>query len=149
MNNFKLTVDLVPKSSWFSNVRSAVSAKQWKDISSIFFKKSNYLCEICGGKGKKHPVECHEIWNYDDNLLIQKLEGMIALCPDCHMVKHIGLAQVHGKFNKAIRHFTKINNCSKKVAEEYIADSFKLWAIRSDKKWTLDLSYLSGFNIKL
>lgn len=149
MNNFKLTVDLVPKSSWFSNVRSAVSVKQWKEISSIIFKKSNYLCEVCGGQGKKHPVECHEVWNYDDNFLIQKLERMVALCPDCHMVKHIGLAQVHGKFNKAIRHFIKINNCSKKAAEEYIAHSFKLWADRSNKDWKLDLSYLSVFNIKI
>lgn len=38
------------------------------------------------------PVECHEVWDYDDDRKIQRLERRVALCPACHEVKHAGLA---------------------------------------------------------
>ena len=77
----KLTIELVPSTSWFNNVRSQVSAQEWDIIRHIVYAKANNICEICGGKGNKHAVECHEIWEYDDKEHIQKLIGMIALCP--------------------------------------------------------------------
>jgi hypothetical protein len=54
-------------------------------------------CEICGGRGPEHPVECHERWRYNDLIRTQTLVRMIALCPACHQVKHVGLANVRGK----------------------------------------------------
>lgn len=145
----KLSIELVPSSSWTDNVRAIVTKKQWDHIKSQVSSKAYDLCEICGGVGPKHPVECHEIWNYDDKKLIQKLEGMIALCPDCHMVKHIGLAEIRGLRAKAVKHLMKINQITNAQAEKYIAESFKKWAERSKKKWTLDLSYLQEFNIEV
>jgi len=61
-----LTVELVPSSSWFSNVRSNVSKKTWDFLRKSTYKKANHRCEICGGRGDKWPVECHEVWDYDD-----------------------------------------------------------------------------------
>lgn len=147
MINYKLTIQLVPSSSWFDNVRSAVTKSQWDNIRKQVYQQANYKCEICGDVGTKHPVECHEIWNYDDIKLIQKLIGMIALCPNCHMVKHIGFAEIQGKLNKAILHLKKVNKISKKEAEEYVTASFALWAKRSCHQWQVDLSYLSKYNI--
>jgi nitrate/TMAO reductase-like tetraheme cytochrome c subunit len=97
--------------------------------------------------GPKHPVECHEIWEYDDEKLIQKLVGMIALCPDCHMVKHIGLARLQGRSEKALKHLMKVNSLKKKDAQKYIADAFRTWADRSEKKWALDISCLKKYGI--
>ncbi len=147
MSDYKLTIELVPSSSWFDNVRSALSKSEWDNLKKIVYKKANYVCEICGGVGDKHPVECHEIWEYNDKKLTQKLSGMIALCPDCHMVKHIGLAQIQGKYSKALNHFKKINKVSEKKANLYISECFILWNSRSSKKWTLDISHLSAYNI--
>ena len=56
---------------------------------------------------------CHEIFEFDDQKLIQKLTKLVALCPDCHMVKHIGLAEVNGNLKKATKHFMKVNKTSK------------------------------------
>lgn len=145
----KLTIELVPSSSWLNNVRAVVSKKQWDYLKSQVSSKAYSVCEICGGAGSKHPVECHEIWSYDNKSLIQKLEGMIALCPDCHMVKHIGFAEIRGKKMAAIRHLMTVNKFTITKAEAYVTEAFKVWAERSTKKWTLDISHLEEYGIDL
>ena len=139
-----LTIELVPKTAWNINVRSEVSDSEWNRIKKLTYRKANYICEVCGGKGKKWPVECHEIWNYDDETHIQTLKGLIALCPQCHQVKHIGLAQIKGKYEEAKRHLAKVNGYSNKESEKYIRKQFELWTSRSKYEWTLDCSWLES-----
>ena len=143
----KLSIELVPSSSWFNNVRAVVTKKQWDFLKSKVSSKAYNICEICGGVGPKHPVECHEIWSYNNKSLVQKLEGMIALCPNCHMVKHFGLARIMGKEAKALLHFMKVNNLTPKKAEVAISEAFKVWAERSKKTWKLDISHLETYGI--
>ena len=89
----KLTVELVPKTCHYSNVRTTLKPKDWDKIRFISYEKAGNKCEICGQtgieQGYKHNVECHEIWHYDDVNHIQKLKGVISFCPLCHQVKHI------------------------------------------------------------
>lgn len=143
----RLEIELVPATCWFSNVRSAVTKKRWDKIKQQVSTRAWDTCRICGGVGPKHPVECHEIWAYDDTNQIQKLLGMLALCPDCHRVKHFGLAQVRGKEEAALQHLMKVNGLPRKEAEQYVQAAFARWAERSTKKWTLDISYLSEHGI--
>lgn len=143
----KLTIELVPQSCWFSNVRSEISSTQWAALRQQVCSAAWDTCQICGGTGDKHPVECHEIWEYDDQKLIQKLVGMIALCPDCHMVKHFGYATLRGKSEDAIKHLMKVNKLNKKQANKYIKDAFAIWQQRSAKQWTLDISILVEYGI--
>ena len=149
MNSFRLTIELVPSTCWFSNVRAALTKKQWDVLKHRVYSAAYDTCQICGGVGPKHPVECHEIWHYDDKKLIQKLEGMIALCPDCHIVKHFGLAQIQNKGEKALKHLMEVNNLSKNNAEKYIKKSFEKWAERSSKNWKLDISILESYGINI
>ena len=149
MNNLKLTIELVPSSSWMNNVRSVLSTKQWDILRKSVYEQAWNLCEICGGEGLKHPVECHEVWSYDDKTHVQKLERMIALCPNCHQVKHFGLAQLQGREERVKKHFIKVNNLKKVEAEKYIKQAFLIWAERSSQSWTLDLSYLNRYRIDI
>lgn len=147
----KLTIELVPKTCWFSNIRNHVSQKTWKEIQQYTFKKAGYVCEICEGKGNKHPVECHEIWNYNDKKKIQTLERTIALCPACHEVKHIGFAESRGRLDIAKKHFKKINECSEEKAFQYISNAFYVWRERSQYNWKLNIDWLNenfDLNIK-
>lgn len=141
----KLSIELVPKSCFYTNVRSNVSREEWDKIRKQVYKKANYRCEICGGQGNNHPVECHEVWEYDDMNHIQKLIGMVALCPNCHQVKHIGLAGIRGSQNEAIKHLRKINQWDKNKANEYMANCFKIWSWRNQFAWKLDISLLSDY----
>lgn len=140
-----LTIELVPKTSWYKNVRSHVSQEEWDRLRSIIYERAGRVCEICGGKGRKWPVECHEVWLYDDERYVQKLERMIALCPECHEVKHIGLASVRGKQYQAMRHLSKVNGWSMEDARHYVEACFEQWSRRSSHEWTLDISYLEQF----
>ena len=73
------------------------------------YKKAEYKCELCCGKGETHPVECHEIWDFDMQNKVQKLIGLISLCPKCHKVKHSGLAITNGEEELIVNHIKKIN----------------------------------------
>lgn len=143
MSSLKLTIELVPSSCWFSNVRDHVSSTIWSKIKKHTFEKAGHVCEICNSVGPKWPVECHEVWEYDDVNKIQKLTGTVSLCPDCHMVKHIGFANVLGKSDIAKAHFASINSLTMSQAGKLIGKAFNEYEERSKYDWKLDLSWLT------
>lgn len=146
--SIRLSIELVPSSCWFSNLRAHLLLADWDRIRKASYAKANYRCEICNGVGSKWPVECHEIWAYNDKKRIQKLDGVIALCPDCHSVKHFGLAQIQGKHVIAEAHLAKVNGWTAAEAANYVELSFKTWERRSQFDWQLDLDWLDPQGIK-
>lgn len=139
----RLTIELVPAGSWHSNLRSIVPGR-WDDLRRRCYMASEYRCEICNGRGPNHPVECHERWEYDDDRHIQKLVGLIALCPACHEVKHMGLARVNGNERRAKRHLTIVNGWTSRQASQYIDEAFNLWRERSVYDWHTDISWINS-----
>lgn len=139
----KLTIELIPQSAWKDNLRNYVGATRWNKIRKEIYKRADYKCEICSGQGKKHPVECHEKWKFEEGKII--LLGLIALCPSCHEVKHIGRAQATGNLERAIKHFREVNKVSNEVARKYISECFRVYHQRSEQKWELDLECLKKF----
>ncbi len=142
-----LTVELVPQTCWYTNVRSNVSAEDWEGLRKFVFKRAGYRCEICGGRGDKWWVECHEQWEYDDARHIQKLVGFVALCPACHEVKHIGLATTRGRASIATDHLAIVNDWSLAEAEAHVEACFDVWEERSRHQWQLDISCLQNYGI--
>ena len=141
----KLNIELVPQSSWYSNVRSQVSKSKWDKIRKKCYKEAGYKCEICGCQGPKWPVECHEIWDYNDKQNIQKLEGFIALCPSCHKVKHFGYARVSGNEDKAYKQLCTVNNISMEEAADIVFNAFEKWEERSRKQWEVNTDYIEEY----
>lgn len=141
----KLSVELVPQSSWGNNLRSEanIPKSEWDILRKKCYKDAGYVCEICGGKGNRHPVECHEKWGYDDQTKTQRLLGLIALCPTCHKAKHLGrtLSVDKGK-DKVLLHMMEVNEMSVDDLESYIVEVFMVWEERSKYAWSLDLSWL-------
>ena len=137
----KITIELVPQSVWQKNLRSMLPKKDWDILRRDCYKHADYECEICGGVGPKHPVECHEIWEFDDERRIQFLTGLIALCPTCHMVKHIGFATVSGKRHLALHQLCKVNGWDENQADDYIAECFQVWNDRSEEEWTTNIDW--------
>lgn len=147
MFEIRLTIELVPRTCWYSNVRSNVSENEWAMLRRTTAAQANYRCEICGGRGDRWAVECHERWEYDDARHVQKLLGLIALCPACHEVKHIGLAGVKGRGEIAVKHLAKVNGWTIEQADAYVGECFDVWKKRSEYNWDLDMSYLQKHNI--
>ncbi len=144
-----LTVELVPKTCWFSNVRDHVDKETWDRLRKQTYAKAGNRCEVCGGRGPKWPVECHEIWHYDDARQVQTLVGLIALCPACHEVKHIGLAQINGRYEQAQAHLARVNGWSADDVSAYLEGVWELWYRRSRHEWRLDLSWLEGLGVSV
>jgi hypothetical protein len=138
----KLTVELVPSTCWYVNVRSNVSKSKWDRIRKEVYKKAGYKCEICGGIGSTWPVEAHEIFEYDDQIHVQRLVQIMALCSKCHEVKHLGRAMACGKLDAAKEHLAEVNEWTTQETDDYVAKQFELWQERSKHDWTLDLSVL-------
>jgi len=141
----KLTIELVPKTSWYSNVRSNVSRKEWDVIRKRSYSDANHVCEICGGVGTKHPVECHEIWDYNDETHEQTLVGLISLCPKCHGVKHAGLSISKGKEDLVVSQLMKVNGMTRNQAITYINESFDKFVERSKYTWKVNIEYLQDY----
>jgi hypothetical protein len=138
----KLSIELVPQTSWYSNLRGEMNKADWDKVRKNTYAAYGYKCGICGSdKGQLH---CHEIWEYNDTNHTQTLKGFIALCVMCHHVKHIGLAGILAKrgeldFDAVVKHFMKVNGCNKGTFEKHYEEAFEIWRMRSLHQWKIDL----------
>lgn len=136
----KLTIELVPSTSWWYNLWKVLPKTDWDVIRKRTYARYGHRCGICNAHSR---LNCHENWQYDDENHVQKLDGFIALCDLCHHVKHIGLAGIlsnQGRldYEKVIEHFRKVNNCSREDFLEHRRQAFKILASRSRHEWQID-----------
>jgi len=139
----RLILDLIPHTCWFSNVRNHLEKEDWDKVRKKVFQYAYNVCEVCRGKGRKWPVECHEVFEYDEERKTQKLVRLVALCPTCHQVKHFGKAQMDGKEDEALAHLCKVNGWTRIQGRKYVNEQFDIYYRRSEIEWQLDLSYLT------
>lgn len=126
----------------YLNVRTRLSPKQWGEIRQIILTRNNCTCEICHLKYGE-SLHVHEKWTVDRKLGIQKLIGLMGLCPDCHGAFHI-LNSIHrGVGDKVIAHMLKVNDWRQSQADRVIAETKALIKITGKNYW-LDLTYLNN-----
>lgn len=136
----RLTIELIPATSWFTNVRSAVTQAEWTRLRQGCYARAGHRCEVCGGRGERWPVEAHEEFEYEGG--VQRLLRLVALCPMCHKVKHFGLARVNGEQEQAGQHLMRVNGWTRRQAHDHVQQAFAVWEERSRQSWTLDLEHL-------
>jgi hypothetical protein len=141
----KLTIELVPAGSWGHNLRSILTKKGWDLVRYKCYQAAGNVCEICAGVGPRHPVECHEIWEYDDTNKVQKLTGFLSLCPMCHRVKHIGHAISVGLGPSTVKHLAQVNGLTTTQAWDYVHERAAVWQERSRHNWTVDISFVDDY----
>lgn len=136
----KLLIELIPKTAWGKNVRTQFPKTVWDTLRKKQYQEAGFRCEICGASGK---LECHEVWEYiEEPERVQKLVRLIALCPDCHAVKHMGRTSTLGEeaFEHAVRHMMEVNGWNVFEARDHIEEAFVIWRQRSQYDWKLDTS---------
>ena len=74
----------------------------------------------------------------------QTLKGLIALCPDCHVSKHYGYAQISGREEVAIRQLKAVNNLDDDSLRAYLSFKFAQWEARNHVNWKLDVSWIAS-----
>jgi len=145
-----LFVDLIPKTSWYKNLRSHIGRSNWNRLRRYVYARVNHICECCGYDAfiNKKSLECHERWKYDMETNTQTLVRFVALCRKCHQSTHIGFAKIRGKGKEAKEHLKTIRKFNDLECDEHIKNAFDIWKKRSSIKWKIDMSLLTKNEIK-
>lgn len=142
----KLDFELIPDGCWGSNLRTVLPPEMWNAIRKDAYARAGGKCAICGDMTR---LEAHERWSYDEERGIQKLEDVIAVCPLCHAVIHIGRTQLKGDERAACAHYMKVNGVGYAEYLHALGEANKVHARRNRvPEWTLDLGWLRRFSTK-
>ena len=127
----RLTVEIIPTSLHGKNPRTVMGRAMWERHRKQVCEAAGNRCEICGGVRKRHPVEIHERYEYDETCKppCQRVVGLIALCPDCHAVKHLARTRLVARqqgdpaiYENALRHLARVNAWDDERVRDYLAD---------------------------
>ena len=135
----RLCFQLVPDGCWYTNLRSALPKEVWDRLRRAAYARAGGKCSICGAAGR---LEAHEVWQYDDRRHIQSLQDIVAVCPACHAVIHIGRTALLGREAEAQAHFCKVNGCTQSEYHAALGEANRVHAERSRHEWTTDISQL-------
>lgn len=147
-DRLKLKIELVPRTTWFTSLFSLLPSDIWKQIREEHIQKPGAKCEICNST--KGPFQLHEKWEYNDENHVQKLVGLQLLCRKCHLIKHIGLAEIKASedeinYDELVEHFCRVSRCSKQDFEKHQEEAFRIWEIRSSYEWKQDFGEHSRY----
>lgn len=139
-------VDLIPSSSWCASLANMLTGSSWKVVRDVATARAG-ACEECGAMGV--PLECHEIWSYDEGVGTQKLCELRSVCGHCHETHHLGLASVRGRYPQTMLRLAALNRLMPHEIAEYETEVFSRFERRSSMAWRLDLSMMAGNPLSL
>ena len=150
-------VELIPRTAWFGSLAKLLTIGSWRKVKGGIIKESDGRCRVCGGITNWDPIravrrsigiEAHEIWRYyrslDGGPGVQRLVGIMPVCGSCHMMFHLGLAQVQGVVDYAAVRLQYFNYWEDREAEVFVKWAFELFHKRSEMEWVADVSLVDG-----
>lgn len=142
-NKAKIQIEMIPSNQHYKNVRAVLTSEEWTRITKLHSQEAKDCCEICGKNAK---LECHEIWSFNESSKVQKLEGMTAICHECHGGIHYGHTIKHkGKSDQVnITHnIMKVNNWTSEDLQANYMIALDVAESKSNHHYTLDLTLLN------
>lgn len=140
----RLTVDMVPRETRGKTLQALLPAREWQRIRDQTFELYGKRCWTCGYW--KRWMECHEVWEFDEEAGAQRLLDVIPLCRACHGVKHWVTRlkycrNVDLTFPRMIRHFLAINQITPEEARAHLREMWETQQRRDSRKWRLELKW--------
>ncbi|MEU7631837.1 hypothetical protein AB0C34_17885 [Nocardia sp. NPDC049220] len=142
--------DLLPPNTHGSNLRGLLTRQMWDRLRTPVCDAAGNRCEICGVQTirNRRPArpDCHEKWAFKfvSGRLMQQLQRLIALCPGCHQVQHVGRARMNGFEAQVIFQLRELNGWTAEQAAEDLDRASHRVAFLHRFDWDLDLSALTG-----
>jgi hypothetical protein len=138
----RLTIELLPETSWGKNLRDVLSPYKWQKLSKQIQENADYKCEIClrkKGEGITR-LNCHEVWDYNQETKLQKLIQLHSLCFECHCVKHMGYSRSQDWIdtNSITQHFLKVNGVTIEEFKKHDHEAALAWRERNEIEWKID-----------
>ena len=147
-----LFVDMIPRSCWFTNVRTCVSSQDWERLRRMILGRAGHRCEACGAtedRESRRWLEAHERWSYDHRTGTQTLRRLICLCSPCHLATHIGHANITGRASEALAHLRQVTGMNDQQVALHVDRAGLLWIERFERTWHLDLRMLTDAGVTL
>ncbi|ANF97518.1 HNH endonuclease [Paenibacillus bovis] len=145
----KLEIELIPESTMTINLRQQMSSYRWRQLSRQIQQQDQYTCQICRRtKGLEiDKLHCHEVWDFDKENGIQRLIGLQSLCFQCHMIKHIGFAEMNGWIEKyqLVEHFCRVNRVTAADYAVHFHEAVQLWIARNRIDWIVELGEYADY----
>ncbi|QQC67876.1 HNH endonuclease [Paraburkholderia ginsengisoli] len=150
-NSRTVTGDLIPETAWGASLANLLVPGSWAAMRAPVIEQNHRVCELCGLQ--INALEVHEVWEYDfpsddemarrDELTVfgvQRLRGLMSVCPDCHLCFHPGYANAHGRLSETLDRLAALNNWSREEVELYDRTLIERWERASQIHWMLDFA---------
>jgi len=115
------------------------------ELGRWWFSLPRDRCSVCGSRAS----EIDEDWRYcvEGDAGIAVLEGLVQLCDECHLAKHLGYASTHGRFEESIKRVAEVNNVSEELTRQVVDKAFEVHSYLSEiRKWRVVLRGLPGLS---
>lgn len=134
-SSLKLIPVLIPKPLWGVNAHNLLEGQCWQNIRRNTFLRSDYCCVICQ---RKKPLECHEVFKFDDEKGVAVLLRLEGRCEDCHACNHLGrLKKVNPKgFKRALAYIGFVNQITPQVVIRIVGEAFDVHKSRT-RPWEM------------
>jgi hypothetical protein len=144
---FALRIESVPEPLWGLNLRSnrvGLGPYRWlalsRNVRAVLGR-----CSICASEKR---LQGHEVWKFREKPRsgVATLINVNAICTICHSIQHWGRTKMliaGGLMSMAdgqrlIRHFMKVNRCTRAAFDRHERRATADWIIRSKKRWKID-----------
>lgn len=138
--------DLLPSSAWGRNLRSLLPRPAWDRLRRWAYARAGGVCEHCAQtgheQGRRHALEAHEIWDVCADARTVTLAGIVALCPLCHAVAHLGRTLTQGRraFVRAVTHMQHVHGLDDVQTEAVVSHAFAQWQAYGDTPFTVTVA---------
>lgn len=151
----RVRCDALPPTVWGSNVRALAERSPergvWDRLRFATGDAAGNRCEACGVEsstpgGRPRRPDCHERWVFDltGPVPVQRLDRLVALCPGCHEVQHLGRATTLGRRPVVLATLMRVNRWERIDAVADIIRADYRFRLVAEHRFDLDLSALTG-----
>jgi hypothetical protein len=139
-----LEISQIPECNWHKSLANLLPRPVWDSVRKDVYSRFNHRCGIC--KAGNRQLHCHEVWSFNTKGYIQKLEGLICLCIDCHNIVHWGRTVVEyhkgsyklGYIKQLEEHFCKVNDCTPEDFMDMKNRATMISIARNRYNWTIN-----------
>ena len=151
----RIRCDALPPATWGSNVRALARTSAepgvWDRLRFMTGDAALNVCEACGtapasADGRRRRPDCHEKWTFDMTgaTPVQRLVRLVALCPACHEVQHLGRTTALGRRPIVMLTLMRVNQWERVDAVADVIRADYRFGLLSEHAFDLDLRALTG-----
>ena len=109
----------------------------WERIRREAQQAARRTCEVCSDAESANALNCHELWDYDDEHGTATLVGLRIQCRNCDSAVHMGRAVRRGFGAAAVAQLVKVNGIGPREAKMLYRNAMDEWKQRNKKQWRI------------